>query len=475
VHDAYSAFLSGLRDRMIRFAALRGALSGTSLAAICCGPAMAAGALVGIPGAGPWAYAVLCAAGAALGAWREVAKGTSYSAAARLADEGLGTAEVLSAALLCSARGCGGRFDPLIMARAEEISAKKPRVEIGFSSIWKRALRVAALAAAGALVAALPGTLGMREFLFASGHGKAGTEGEQTVAGAASPGRGEMARAIANSLFPDDARLARAAERSISSGRLDQLRDMLSRADADLGKRIAKSDSLLERERLERERQALRDAAAKAMEQMAQDTQSQGEQSTQGLSQGQGQGLGQGSQGQPEGSDTRSSGKSPGGAEGDRTGGPQGTNPNENGSGQSGQDPAPGGQGQPGEGQDSGQGADQSGSASEQGGTGVADGAGQPRILGGSAAGRGSGSAKDWGKIDPRSDPNRSAVLKNDESGLMELVLPGTEAGRAASAPMAALKSAEATMARDRVPLGYQDFTRAYFLSLANMAEGENR
>jgi hypothetical protein len=469
VHDAYSAFLSGVRDRMIRLAALRGALAGTSLAAICCGPALAAGAVAGIPGAGPWAYAALCAAGAALGAWREVAKGTSYKAAARLADEGLGTAEVLSAALVCSARGCGGRFDPLIMARAEEISAQKPRVEIGFRSIWKRALRAAALAAAGALLAALPGPLGLRQSLFASAHGKAGAEGERSAAGDASSGRGETARAIANSLFPDDARLARAAERSISSGRLDQLRDMLSRADAELEKRIAKSDSLLEKDRLERERQALREAAARAMERMAQAPGGQEEEPTQGQSQG------QGSQGKPGGSGPRTSGQSPGGSEGAETKGPQGTKPDGNGPGQSGEDPALGGQGQPGEGQASGQGADQSGSASDQGGTGAGDGAAQPRILGGSAAGRGSGSPKDWGKIDPRSDPNHSAVLKNDDSGLMELVLPGTEAGRAASAPMTALKSAEASMARDRVPLGYQDFTRAYFLSLANMAEGDNR
>jgi len=404
-------------------------------------PSAAAAALVaavlrlaGLGAAGLLLWAGLLAVGAALGAARGLSARMSTADAARWLDERLGKDELLSAALVCVARGRSGRFDDEVLAKAEGQAALAAGIRPPLRPIARKAALALAAATACALALALVGPLDPYYSDGGAPGRRAAASREARAKAAASEAEArEAAAALAATLFPNDKRMATLAQRALREGRLDDFRDILKGSDVDLSSRIDRTVSELEKKRLTRERDRLRDAASSLMASAASDDE-----------------RGDGERG--EGS-------------GDGEGGP----------GDQGDDYFLGGRGAPGpDERRSGGGslADGSGGA-EEGGTGAVGseepGEGDSRGgSGGSGWGTGSGSPRSWGDIAPKAGKDAASLDLTDDASFFELVLPG----EGAAAPLASvvpgsLRSAESAMSREGVPLEYRDFVRSYFMALS--------
>jgi hypothetical protein len=426
--------IAGARSRLNAVIVAHRALAWAVPAAAAAAAAAVALRLAGLEAAGLAAWAVILAAGAAAGAARGMASRMGTADAARWLDERLGKEELLSAALVCIARGRSGRFDEKVLADAEARAALAAKIKPPAKPTARKATMAAAAATASVLALVLarpldpyfsdPGSAGRRAPISREARAKASASDSESR---------EAAAALAASLFPNDKRMATLAQRALREGRLDDFQDILKGADVDLSSRIDRSVSELEKKKLTRERDRLRDA----MNSLAASSGGDAERADRGEGEGGGSG---GEGGQDEGI-LSGSGRAPGDA----------------GAQERGEGGEAGGEG----------GSGDMESAAGQGGTNGGEGGG----TGGEGWGTGSGSPRSWGTVEPKAGKAAASLDLADDSSFFELVLPG----EGAAAPLASVlpdsrRSAESAMSREGVPLEYRDFVRSYFMALSKGA-----
>jgi len=467
--DDFERLLRLARRSLTASAVLRGSLTWLAAGSLVGGAVAALTRLASLPLP---ALAVLCGVSlgaAVLGAARAFARRPGYAVTAALLDRGLGDHELMSAALLCSARGLGGRFDSLIMDRALsaaalDLAAGRRSVAAKLGRTRGRSLALRATLAAGALclgtaMAAFAGPLAGGSHAITKA-AEDGADPSGSEASQAALGKGETPRSVARSLFPDDPRLAMAAERALAAGKVDDLSRLLERADADLARRIARSSSALERERLERERQALRESAQAAMERMSRNKPGTGQGKEGEAGQEPQQAAGAGQRGQPGEGDGQGPQPPPGSQDPRELEARQRDNP-----GRSGSLDIPGQGGQ----EDTDDQAERTPGGSDEG---------APPVGGRGAlkAGTGEGSLRSFDRLEPSAVENgKKAELGQDERGMMELVLPGDGPMTRAVSPKEAAAGAEAALARERVPMEYEEYVRSYYLAISELDEGEDK
>lgn len=215
----------------------------------------------------PWAALTL--SGSLCGAFRARRRRLDSAETARWLDAKYRNGELLSAALFCAERGKQGPFDSAVMERATAFIDAAPTV--------RPALSVLARQAAFALAALLILPIGLVVLPNPRPNPSAGRDGSVAVSGAGDSTRqdGDVAGdldarspdTIARSLFPDERRLAAIAERMIREGRIDDLKDILNRAETDYRDRIKRAESALERSRLEDELEQFQQRSREALDQ----------------------------------------------------------------------------------------------------------------------------------------------------------------------------------------------------------------
>ncbi len=438
------------------------ALGWTAASAALLGAVIAVARGLGADAAGLPLFAAAAALAAAAGAGAALLRRPGEEEAALFVDRALGDRELMSAALYCEKRGMTGPFDGLIGEAAEERAAAElarrgRKFDYGFNRLRIRAaLALASLVVGGALVVAAAGIEG--RVAGALGGGDRGPG--DAFADQASPVSAAASREIARSVFPEDSRLAKAAERALASGRIEDFRELVRKADAELARRIAKSGSALERDRLEKERRALKDAADEAEKQSASLGDEKDAKDAKGPKK---------DRTRKENGRDRAEGRDDPGKDG----------PDDRGE-RRGRDEAQD-QGGPGsmaleEGAEQGEEAgmvDQPGDGGNGDGEEKKDEVSGMRLPGGGGdkAGRGEGRLRDFPRMSPRASAETLKLGGSDEDPF-EIVLPG---GKRAAGPVTAaeaVRSAEAAMSRERVPVEYGDYVRAYYLSIASEEEG---
>jgi hypothetical protein len=437
VRDSILTSVAGARRRLnaaiVAHRALAWAIPSAAAAAV----AAAALRLAGLETAGFLLWAFILAAGSAVGAARGLGSRMGTADAARWLDEALGEDELLSAALVCLERGRSGRFDDEVLAKAEPQAERAAGIRPPIRPTARKAALAAAAATASilAIIVARP----LDPFFSdgaAAGRRAASTQEARAKASASESESREAASALAAALFPDDKRMAMLAQRALREGRLDDFKDILRGADIDLSSRIDRTVSELEKKKLTKERDRVRDAMNSMIASSGGDSE--------GADSGEGQGGGRDGEGGQEEGDASGGGRAPGSAEGIEPGEAE----------------AGGGEGASG---------DMQGTAGS-GGTGAGEGAGR----GGEGWGTGTGSPRDWGTVEPKAGSAKASLDLADDSSFFELVLPG----EGASAPLASVlpgsrRSAESAMSREGVPLEYRDFVRSYFMALSKGASDE--
>jgi hypothetical protein len=454
------------RRRLIASAMLRAALGWLAASAAASGLAVGVASAAGAAWAGPVLFSALCAIALASGGLSALTRIPSAARTAAFLDAQLGNGELLSAALHCEGRGMSGRFDRIVVREAEAAAGESAEKGRKFDFGRRRLARLAALAVASVMAGILL-SLVPRFPALASGGRNAGNPVENSALSRAE-GRGmraSAARSVARSVFPDDSRLTREAEKALEDGRYGDFRSMIEKADADLARRIAKSASALERDRLQKEKKALDEAAAKAMDDVAKENEENGgrkeredpppgkrragdeggggEEEAGGA--GQGRKPGTGKEGKGRGEDRQAAARALEAA------------------GDEGRDPsAPDGEAGVGAGE-----SDEGGEGGDKGANAL------PGEGAGDEPGRGSGPEREFARLKPREKGGKAVKLGGPESDPMEIVMPGKERKAAPGAAAEAIRSAEAALARERLPLEYGDYVREYFLSIAENERGE--
>lgn len=395
-------------------------------------------------GAGPRfaAWAVLVLAAAAVGAARAYRRRVDAARAALWLDRSLASGELFSSALECLGRGRGGRFDEEVIARADRLAEGlgRPRPDPA-PLVLRSGIALAACLASAILLGSAGAWASPRAAASARRPGAtAARAGMPAFGGGATSSPREAARLV----FPDDPGLAALAERALKEGRLDELGDLVAKADAELARRHAGSGSRDQRSRLEAERERLK-AAARA----AADAARQGS----GASERGGAGPGR-----PEG-------------------------PSEEEGGEAGEDggsgelapPAPPGKdgGESPEGEEGGP-ARKGGRAGEpDGGDKDASGSSRPGDV---RPGVGAGRSRGWGRVEASAGGPEALVADDPRASLFNYVMPGSDPAASMTARVeAAARSAESAAARERLPWEYGDFLKSYFMALSKAAAEADR
>lgn len=423
--------------------ALHRALAYAAPVSLAAGLVLAALRALGVGGRLFALWALLTAAGAASGVIAARRSRMDEAQTARWLDSRLGDEESLAAALACVRRERPGRFDSAILEKAELIipeaaAIRPPRrpmlrrsaVAVASLAIGAYAVFLASYAQGASAVAAMKAQSSAAEAESSSSSGLAQAMGED----------GKAAADFAASLFPDDKRMATLVERALREGRFDDLGELLKAAGLELDSKLSRSVSEMERKKLTRQRDSIA-AASSALSMESQGSRSPGKGRNGGR--------------EKEEEDSGSAGEdSP--TPDSRGGGPQG------------------GEGMPGgpsdrslRGQGGSSSADSGGGMEGDGGS-EGPGRGSKSGNGSLGAGQGSGDEGDWGEIVPLAGKEKAMIPPSPDASFFELVLPGSEA----SAPLAKLapssrKSAEAAMAREELPLEYEDFVKSYFITLS--------
>lgn len=458
MHEALPSALARARSRLNAVISLHRALAWSAPTAIAAGLATAALRMAGVRAAGFFLWSLAVAAGAAAGYAAARRSRVDAAGTARWLDERLGDGELLSAALVCVGRGSSEPFDAEIVERAEALIPAASALRPTAGPLAKRAAIAAAACAVGAYLVFLAAPLSIGGDSRRAAAAAAAGDAETAIAAALSDADGATAEAFASSLFPDDKRLATLAERALREGRIDDLADMLKTADLEYESRISRAVGEPERKKLADERQRIQEAASAIAMRNLEGGAGEGHSRGEG-----GAADGAGQRGDPFFGDPRSGDRGLAGSGGTPSGKGSGggsyaglaTRPGDRGA-----TAGPGPGGDPGAAESE---AGKGGSGSSGGGLGG----------GGPGFGAGSGEEGDWGRIEPLASGKKVVIEPSKEAPFFELVLPG----QAASSPIAGLipdsrRSAESAMARESVPLEYEDFVRSYFLSLS---KGESR
>jgi hypothetical protein len=370
-----------------------------------------------------------------------LASGRSFldeAGAARWLDERLEDKELLAAAIFGLRRGESGRFDAELIARAEAVLPRAAGAKIPRRPLARQGAKALAALALGAYLVFLSGAAVIpRGGAIARPRAEAAAVSDAAKALNALEDGGKAASDFARAIFPEDKRMAKLAERALREGRIDDLRGILKSAGLELDAKLAGSPSESERKKLAQDGERIGEAAnALAL-------------ASQALAAREGGSAGS------AGRDGRRGGYAPGmggrsypgaGGAGGRTPSPTDKSPN-----------ALGG---------TGAGGTEGAGSSDDSGEGLAG-------KGGKGYGTGSGSAGDWGRIEPLAGKGSMEIAARKDGGFFELVLPDGRPSRPLSELVpGSLKSAEAAMSREDLPLEYEDFVRSYYLQLS---KGESR
>jgi hypothetical protein len=438
--------LRNLRIRLNAAIVAHRALAWAAPSALAAGALVAALRALGLDAVGIPLWAGLTALGAAAGAARSRLARMDEAGAALWLDERLEDEELFSAALDCLDRGGQGPFDGAILEKAAGLVPRARSVRVPRGPLAKKAIISAAACAIGLYLVFLSSPIAGPSIARArrTAEAAASSAGDAAKAASALEEGGKAAADFASSLFPDNKRMATLAERALREGRIDDLRDMLKAAGLELESKMARAISESERKKLARENERLQAAAAA----MAMGMGARAPGSGKGESGSPGRG-GSAQDGSANSGKFAPDSENPyGSAQGGGSRGGPGTRregPN-SGSGQGG-----------------GAGAD---GALDGGDSGAIDGGAAGR--GGKGYGSGSGAEGDWGRVEGASGAEKAVIAPSKDASFFELVLPGHDASEPLSriAPDSR-KSAEAAMAREGVPLDYEEYVRSYFMALS--------
>ncbi len=450
MHDGILALLADTRRRLNRVILLHRAFTWTIPGALGGGLFVAALRALGFESAGYPLWALLSLVSAIAGAIAARTALLDERGAARWLDTRLGENDLLSAAQGCLRRPSGGRFDAEVLERAALLAPRASALRPPRSPLAKRAGTAAVAAALGAYAvllsapipfAASPGALAKRA--------GAGTMAE--AAAAAIEGDGRAAADFATSLFPDDKRMAKAAERALREGRIEDLHDLIDAAGLELDSMLERTLDELERRKLTRERERL--GQAKASLAFLQQRRGAG-----GSSSGNQDG---GRVGPP--ADGRSAPEN--GQSGDRRADRSG----ERRADRDAFDRNPDGKREAAE----GSGEERAGSGGSEGtddrrtqppaGAGRGGEAGR----GGSDFGLGTGDEAARNDLAGGESEGEVAIPLSSDASFFELVLPGEKTATPIGPFIpSSRKSAESAISRDALPLEYEDFVKSYFMAL---------
>jgi hypothetical protein len=411
----------------------------------------------GMESSGYALWALLSAASAAAGAIASRSSLLDERGVARWMDVRLGENDLISAAQKCARSPLEGRFDAEILDRAATLVPKAAALRPPLQALAKRAGMAAVAAFLGAyaiLLSAPIDFLGQSRSAIAK---RAVSRSMDEAAAEAIEEGGAAAAQFAHSLFGDDKRMAKAAERALREGRIDDLRDLVKAAGLELDSKLSRALSEFERRKLTRERERLGQAASSIalyQESRGGGGSAAGEEGSEGGRPAPGSGKPKEGDGTP-GSDNT--------AGADRSGAQDKPSGDSNGSKQAAEGQAKGeaGASQPGNGDDS------------EGRKPASSGSGGNEGRGGSDYGLGSGTTPARTALEGGKSGGEAVLPVSRDAAFFELVLPGEKT----STPIAQVvpssrRSAESAVSRESLPLEYEDFVKSYFMALQ---QGEER
>jgi hypothetical protein len=263
---------------------------------------------------------------------------------------------------------------------------------------------------------------------------------------------------LAHSLFPESSGMAEQASTAIREGRLDEIKNLLRRADLDLVEKIKRSVSDAERKRLREERDRLADIVRAMEDQDVKEDDAQQEDPSDSSNGMYGTLPGDGSQ-DPGTLPGRNRMAKPGDEEAPAEGSGDQKKPRRNNPEATDESPQGGGP-----------------SGNESGGSqkaipdiGAQQGDTSEGTQGKANAAPGSSlsSPRNWGPIAPRASGPEAFIRPDENAPYFMYILPGmTPQTRPADIIANARRTAEAALSRNSVPLDYEDFVAAYFLEL---------
>ncbi len=453
MNDGILALLLKVRRRLNRTILLHRAFTWAIPGTLGGGLFVAALRAFGIESAGYPLWALLGLVSATAGAIASRTSLLDERGAARWLDTRLGENDLVSAAQSCLRRPSGGRFDAEVLERASLLVPKAAALRPPRSPLAKRAGMAVVAAALGAYAVLLSSPI---DFSAAPGaavkRARADTMTQAAIAAIEEGGR--AAADFATSLFPDDKRMAKAAERALREGRIEDLHDLIDAAGLELDSMLDRTLDEIERRKLARERERLGQAGAS-------------------LALLQQQGAGNGSSGDRGGgrvgppADSRPAPDSGQGGDrrADRSGDRKGDSrddrdafePTPDGSRESAKSSGEESSRSPGSGETGDQSTERPATAGRGGDAGRS----------GNDFGLGTGDEAAKNDLAGGESGGEAAIPLPKNASFFELVLPGekttTPLGRVIPSSR---KSAESAMSRDALPLEYEDFVKSYFMAL---------
>jgi hypothetical protein len=398
---------------------------------------------LGRPAAGFAVWLGFAAAGAAFGVVRARRQRLDDMAAAAWLDQRLQTGEIIAAARFCLERGCSGVFDERILRSALERIGAEPRIRWPFQMLKRQLMKAGGLILTGVLVLAfwnplsrlqpVPGRLSVPD----RNPAESGPSAEASLPV-------QSWRQLAQELFPTDPRLARQAEQALQNGDMDALRRFLTQSLRNLDQRLSGATNPEERRTLREERRKI--------DQLAQTLQDQNRKGKTGAA-----------------DDTKNSAEDEQPAGNDELPAANGAERRDDDSrGQPGRAPQASPQPRPGKGPaDQGQRRNGESDASEADeGQGTSN-----RKKAASGSGR-ADKRRDRGSLEEQPTKGPTVSKEPKDQRFFEYLLSGKDPETPLSEIVAGSKRAgEETLARRKIPRGYQNVIESYFLKLVEKSK----
>ncbi|HEX3043415.1 MAG TPA: hypothetical protein VHY08_01565 [Bacillota bacterium] len=369
-----------------------------------------------------------------------VCKRWDDAGAARWIDTRFGFQDAITAALICIDRNCSGLLDQAIVDHAQLVAAEPLQIKWPLSRFYRHTIQAGLLIGVAVLALFLvPAQLKIHHQPTRISEEVSNNSGSQPGKRKNPPVSKSLApRELAKMLFPQDPNLMAKAEEAIMAGNLDYLQELLRKAmlNQDRGK-LDQTSSTSKLDPATNDRRQLMQnlIAADSMEEVQQEMmdQNQGQQSERSETEGQA-----GDQTNQELAKRQSS-----------KGSKQGRNQS-----QANQEYRPEYQ-------------NQNPYQLQQAGT---------NAYNSSLPGQGEGTKKgSYSKITPESDSQKKPIILANKGGFFEYLLPGKDARVPLSGVLpGAAQATEQALSRQGAPGEYADFTRSYFIKLAQFITGSS-
>jgi hypothetical protein len=392
--------------------------------------------LIGWPGVNLYIWSLFNLAGGLVGLIIGWTKRLNQNETAYWLDEYLHDEEALSAALFCLQRDCSGLPDPAIIERADLIAGQKTKIHWPLHHLTKRiSITAMILICIGLIIGSwLPKFhIVVRNTAnpYLLKKGTAPKKSPQKV----DQDTTQSAQEIAKLLFPQDEKMARQVEKALREGDVSTVESLLKLANMNLEKIIAKSSSPAEKKRFQDEQQM----AQTMLNQLSNDNNNSEQNNQSG-----------GNNSQAEDNQQNFSNE-------------QNQNDQKKGNGKG--KPSPNqvdkskyasGSTTPEEMEDSSRGL------SKQ------QGLGKGKTPTGTLAGKGEGTTNGkWNNLTARSDQKKAIIQQSKDNQMLEFILEGKTIRVPISQMLPASdRAVEAALAKENMPIEYEDFIRSYFLQL---------